>query len=889
MGFFTLTEMKKLLPFLILIFSFTVRAQNYTNWPPYVAPVASAYSANLLLQSTDSPSFLTNSGVTAAIQAATNGIVAGTGTTNFQIGGVISGATTNTLFSATGTNAIMSISIPVTSGNGTNLTLNGSNPLTVYASQAGYSFAAFDAGGGSLHLTTPPFGAGKYGTNWLIAGTYYPSEVVGAPNDDFLIFSLTTQYAVQRPIGLFLQDSNGTPGIEAQSAYFNQLYVGGIQIGNTNGIVYPDGSNTNQAVASTGASVFSQLYVTNCVSYATNYNGIYNYTGLGYFTNVSSGWCLVSPSINYGTNKYSWKNYALVTNVALNGRYSSPAYLSSVMLGNWPAWVFPGSPTNQPIVSAYNPAVVASSITAQVATNAPDGNWLLSSNQIAATFSSSGAVTTTNGAVTILNLTDYNHIYVTGTTDVLANASPYTRITDGYNDGYLPHNTAYTNIYGRMVWFDQNIANDFQGQASGVGWILTMTNFNHFGSNLFYDALGMSYVPYNTNTVPEYTVYPLVGVQWVSTLPGNPGDPFNPSNPGDINGGPAPTIAYGTNVVTNVVTRLSNFPASVDVEVDPINGNDSMGTIGGYPFKTISAAMALAVGGERWHFKKGTNDLTTYIWCPINAYIDCDSGAVFTTRDTTIPYMFIPRGTCSLNGGSFIQPLWAFTGPALNIQKLTTNFFNLNHVTVSAEHGCLQTVGTLTSTNLLTINITDCNFAGGSWVIELLVGGGKIEANIVGSVIAFYDWETYPTYYSGTKINVFFAGGSKIKVSGNTIIVKAATAGNGYTVFGTSSGGTLYQTGNALDLSQVSTNATVKLYDGLVLGISSFSGSTNVTAATQFTASFGGTFADTNYTASVSGNGIAVAGQYVSNKTPTNCIFHMTAATGNVDWIATHP
>ena len=66
-------------------------------------------------------------------------------------------------------------------------------------------------------------------------------------------------------------------------------------------------------------------------------------------------------------------------------------------------------------------------------------------------------------------------------------------------------------------------------------------------------------------------------------------------------------------------------------------------------------------------------------------------------------------------------------------------------------------------------------------------------------------------------------------------------------------------------------------------------GTTNATTLTAFTATFAKPFADTNYTAVAVGNGFALASSYVSAKTTTSCVFNMTVATGNIDWVAIHP
>jgi hypothetical protein len=89
------------------------------------------------------------------------------------------------------------------------------------------------------------------------------------------------------------------------------------------------------------------------------------------------------------------------------------------------------------------------------------------------------------------------------------------------------------------------------------------------------------------------------------------------------------------------------------------------------------------------------------------------------------------------------------------------------------------------------------------------------------------------------------------------------------------------------------TNSPLQII-GLVLNGKSLTpvvnqGTTNASVLTSFTAVFTTPFADTNYTATESGNGFAVASSYVSSKTTTNCVFNMTAATGLIDWIAIHP
>lgn len=480
--------MKKLLASILTTAGLAAFAQSYTNWPAYVSPVASAFSANLLLQSTDSPSFLTNSGVTAAIQAATNGIVGGTGTTNFNLSGVVNGATTNTAFSSTGTNAIKGIAIPLNNGSGTNTTLVSSPSITVtnitisptatasgsitfpnndVISEVGAG-GAFNSSGISIGINqgTPLYenwdsviggsnndvralltwritGASIFGGANNSIGTASPTindrsdyavvlggkgnSVIGQNSSVFGGFNnsvtQSNSFAIgsQATVGFsgagVINDGNPANAVTNLSltlSFLNGIYakgnvdstvgytVNGQPAFSTNGIVYSDGANTNQDVVSSGASVFSQLYVTNCTGSATNYNGIYDYTGLGYFTNEVSGWCLVAPSVLYGTNSRAWRSYSLVTNLSANGRLPFPYYVNPVLLGTYRTNIS-GSLSPAPIVTAYNPNAVAAAATAGTATNsASDGNPLISSNQVAALIasSSSGGVTTnsiTNG------------------------------------------------------------------------------------------------------------------------------------------------------------------------------------------------------------------------------------------------------------------------------------------------------------------------------------------------------------------------------------------------------------------------------------------------------------------------------------------------------------
>lgn len=143
------------------------------------------------------------------------------------------------------------------------------------------------------------------------------------------------------------------------------------------------------------------------------------------------------------------------------------------------------------------------------------------------------------------------------------------------------------------------------------------------------------------------------------------------------------------------------------------------------------------------------------------------------------------------------------------------------------------------------------------------------------SVVVFLNASTNSAYSTTTTVNLRDLGYSPAQ----QVQARRIYFSTNYTVTGT------------ISVSSIDTNCAV----GFLLtpvNLGSFmvnSGSTNVTTLTSFTATFATPFLDTNYTATATGNGFAVAGGYVSNKTTTSCVFNMTVATGLIDWIATHP
>ena len=152
---------------------------------------------------------------------------------------------------------------------------------------------------------------------------------------------------------------NATNGLFLNGVLDAQGYtVGGLPLVTTNGLQVGDGAGTNAIAPAGGGSLFSQLVVSGCVDVASNYNGYYDSTGTGYYTNEVSGWCLAAPGILYGTNTFTYPRYVLTTNInSHNGSramYMVPAYTCPFLIGTWSgkgAGVYAGSPTNRPTVA----------------------------------------------------------------------------------------------------------------------------------------------------------------------------------------------------------------------------------------------------------------------------------------------------------------------------------------------------------------------------------------------------------------------------------------------------------------------------------------------------------------------------------------------------------
>jgi hypothetical protein len=148
------------------------------------------------------------------------------------------------------------------------------------------------------------------------------------------------------------------------------------------------------------------------------------------------------------------------------------------------------------------------------------------------------------------------------------------------------------------------------------------------------------------------------------------------------------------------------------------------------------------------------------------------------------------------------------------------------------------------------------------------------------------------------------SGESSHSEGAGTVASGFVSSASGYNSAATNANSFVWSAGPAVIGSITSDTYTVYAPNGIrLLGPTSGNGSgltnltsvikrgtTNAITLTSFTAIFPGTaFPDTNYTAVAIGNGFALAGSYVSNKTTTNCVFNMTVATGSIDWMAIHP
>ncbi len=172
---------------------------------------------------------------------------------------------------------------------------------------------------------------------------------------------------------------------------------------------------------------------------------------------------------------------------------------------------------------------------------------------------------------------------------------------------------------------------------------------------------------------------------------------------------------------------------------------------------------------------------------------------------------------------------------------------------LNATHNTFNCLATIPTNSLGTANSVYCFYlqtpVGASSTTYTANLGFNSFTSITNNLFPGQSWEIYEQQGSTSKVRLFIAG--------------------------------------QYDVTLCTTNTfkPVKIQGGFQIN----QGTTNASVLTSFTAVFQNAFSDTNYTATETGNGFAIASSYVSSKTTTNCVFNMTAATGLIDWIAIHP
>lgn len=231
----------------------------------------------------------------------------------------------------------------------------------------------------------------------------------------------------------------------------------------------------------------------------------------------------------------------------------------------------------------------------------------------------------------------------------------------------------------------------------------------------------------------------------------------------------------------------------------------------------------------------------------------------------------------AMGGGSSSNPndnqVW------LNCQKMSgaNGFYTFTQGTLYANVLQYEDLGMVASTAGVSDVSTSGRYYLNGGLMTTISNGLAVSMSGAGSILALNGLTIDSSAGTNYPINVASAGLSLQNVkltSSNT--VPCIFASSGQTV--TNEGYLAYNVIPSVNITLTgqSPNPVVN------------TGTTNATALSSFTATFTKQFVDTKYTAVAFGNGVALAAQSVSSKTTSNCVFNMTAATGNIDWIATH-
>ena len=366
------------------------------------------------------------------------------------------------------------------------------------------------------------------------------------------------------------------------------------------------------------------------------------------------------------------------------------------------------------LINDNGPAGVLSANNTHVGTN-------VTSVQVAA----AGGVTNKVGAQSIISYRDPYNLYVTGSTNSNVNISPYSWAgyitmkwsTNALNTPLLNANQAFcpawTNSMGYMIWFSTD--NDSDSDLI-LDYVLTKTNVDRSTfTNWCYLAGAAGQVEPIPGTVSQ-TFYP-VATNWNQLL--NPVITGGDAIANVLFGPPFPTIRYGTNTVTNISITASSSLSNNIITIDPINGDDTVASIGGKAFKNWQVADYFAKQAQyplRWNFLSGTNDFTHHIWYPSNAVITAQADSVFTGYDKNRGSFIFPCGTFKMNGGYIYQPAgWGWGAMALQRNDFTGNYIEFRNVRALCDYSVIQN----STTNALDEYMYDCDWTTGSWNIEL--------------------------------------------------------------------------------------------------------------------------------------------------------------------------
>lgn len=575
-----------------------------------------------------------------------------------------------------------------------------------------------------------------------------------------------------------------------------------------------------------------RAFDTSKLYFATNGGSFTNYYWSAdlraYTNNANHGW------MRTNTTTHRWEYLVSATLIATNGTATN-TWTGTNGVSVWTSyWPSSGSSSTTPPVISTNqasagdtnpPAAVLTPSVIGSGTNAPEGVYAAGKGSIYNQFdgstnfitqwvkrTSSGntgwqivtnlatldpaqaarlaAVVTSLPLVTnIFSVRDVNTVYATGTGHADID-TVWHRVPNGFSYGTYPKNPAFTNNQSRMLWLTANP--NVPPQFAAFGWVMTGIGIEATNS-LYYDNETAT-ENYPEPNYPGITVSGLTGT-WTLNDPS-----------GIYQNDPVPTVTMGTNWITNICVRVYGVQTNNDIVIDPINGDDSKASIGGFSFKTVPAAMHFSRGGEHWVFKPGTNDFTDYVWVPVNAKVDCDAGAVFYTASTWTPEMLLANGTFELNGGKIIQqPGTGFSQPPWFVSKFATNTMTINGVTMICDHGCVQS-DYANSGPPLTVNAFNNTFRGGSYVFEMQ--STNTTSFVKNNTIEVSRWNPNTTF--AIPLGIYSSG--VMHLSGNSFSASNTVSGFNISLIKSEGSGKIFASGNTFD-PYVGTSTNVFFYE----------------------------------------------------------------------------